>query len=85
MGKDSQGKKARDSAPFVEIHESELSPPRFMYARVERGIRKRVRTDGAGGTTYEVEIFVDGNVVRRTFTSIPDARGWRDRRMGPRR
>lgn len=60
------------------------SPPRYVYERLERGIRKRTRSDGKGKPAYEVQVWADGKATSRTFSSIQDARNWRDRQAGAR-
>jgi integrase len=51
---------------------------------VERGIRRRVPKTGSGKPKYEVQVWVNGRTLSKTFTVLRDARRWRDEMLGDR-
>jgi len=57
---------------------------RYRTDRVEKGISRRVRRDGRGKPVYDVQVWVNGRALSKSFTSLRDARRWRDEMLGAR-
>jgi len=76
------------SPSFLELQEESdvetPAPSRYIYERVEKGIRKRTRRDGNAKPAFEVQVWADGKATCKTFPSVQDARNWRDRQTGAR-
>lgn len=87
MSKTNRDSNPENITPFIEREQkqpAEEASKRYRYERLERGIRKRTRTDGEGKPAYEVQVWLDGRAANRTFDMISDARDWRDRQLGAR-
>ena len=59
-------------------------PPTYVYKRVEKGIRKRTRTDGKGKPVFEAQVWADSKATGKSFPRIQEARKWRNRQAGAR-
>lgn len=57
---------------------------RYDTSRVEKGIARRVRRDGTGKPVYDVQVWVNGRALSRSFSVLRDARRWRDEMLGDR-
>ncbi len=57
---------------------------RYKTSRVEKGITRRVRRDGSGKPAYDVQVWVNGRALSKSFAALRDARRWRDEMLGAR-
>ncbi len=57
---------------------------RYEVSRIEKSISRRVRRDGSGKVAYEVQVWVNGRAMTKTFSALRDARRWRDEMLGDR-
>jgi integrase len=71
---------APSSQPAGRLSKSE----RYEISRVEKSIKRRVRRDGTGKPAYDVSVWVNSRALSKTFTTLRDARRWRDEMLGQR-
>jgi len=84
LGNDNRSEYEHGFRPFLELESQERSKSkkRYVYKRIERGIRKRSRVDGKGEVAFEVALTQDGRGTTRTARSLSEARTVRDRNNG---
>ena len=57
---------------------------RYETSHLEKCITRRVRRDGSGKPAYDVQVWVNGRALSRSFAALQDARRWRDEMVGAR-
>jgi integrase len=57
---------------------------RYEITRIEKSISKRLRKDGTGKPAFDVQVWVNGRALSKTFSRLRDARQFRDEMLGNR-
>lgn len=73
-----------NSSTTVRTPRRSTKGERYEITRIEKCISRRIRRDRTGKPSYDVQVFVDGRAMSKTFSRLRDARRFRDEALGDR-